>query len=331
MTATFTDDEAAEALVQLVGSSGWVAVALARGYLLARSGATDEAIARALFETGSFTLTKARDHVPEIKRQGFRALVPPRERTGSAENPITKLFPATITEERFVERLDGLCERVSGLTYSDDREVGHGLADFRLEQGDLELPVNVKNAGTRFRRAAELVGLDPDDCVPIPAYKAYGALETMPNLIYAVSVDYDLVRVLEVTLPALFDRQETIVWALLNEKGGSRLRSAEDAFIFAAVRKHWTVIRDKIGERPYAVISARKSIRVLQTKPKRTPGIGLRAWGTGASAEVNVHLSIREDMMMWDGIEERILSKGLDDVIGAVNRKRMESVYDPEI
>jgi hypothetical protein len=36
-------------------------------------------------------------------------------------------------------------------------------------------------------------------------------------------------------------------------------------------------------------------------------------------------------MTMWDGIEERILSKGLDDVIGAVNRKRMESVYDPEI
>jgi hypothetical protein len=330
MSEPFTDDEAAKSLLQLVGSSGWVAVALARGYLLARSGATDEVIARALYESGSFTLTKARSLVPEI-RQGFRVLVPARERTGSAENPITKLFPATITEERFVERLDSLCERVPGLTYSDDRESGHGLADFRLNQGDLELPVNVKNAGTRFRRAAELVGLDPDDCVPIPAYKAYGALETMPNLIYAVSVDYDLVRVLGIEIPELFDRQESIVWALLNEKGGSRLRSAEDAFIFATVRKHWTALRDKIGERPYAVISARKSIRVLQTKPKRTPGIGLRAWGTGASAEVNVHLSIREDMTLWESIEERILSKGLGDVIGAVNRKRMETVYDPEI
>ena len=95
MSPSFTDDEAAEALVQLVGSSGWAAVALARGYLLARDGATDEAVARALFESGSFTLTKARSLVPELRQQGFRALVPSRERTGSAENPITKLFPAT--------------------------------------------------------------------------------------------------------------------------------------------------------------------------------------------------------------------------------------------
>jgi hypothetical protein len=124
MTVSFTDDEAAEALLQLVGSSGWVAVALARGYLLARSGATDEVIARGLFESGSFTLTKARALAPDVKRQGFRALVPARERTGSAENPITKLFPATITEERFVERLDALAavgRRASTLGQSQTR------------------------------------------------------------------------------------------------------------------------------------------------------------------------------------------------------------------
>ena len=62
------------------------------------------------------------------------------------------------------------------LTYSDDRQAGHSLTDFTLREGDLELPVNVKNAGTRFEKAAELVGLDPNDCIPIPAYKAHGAM-----------------------------------------------------------------------------------------------------------------------------------------------------------
>ncbi len=65
--------------------------------------------------------------------------------------------------------------------------------------------------------------------------------------------------------------------------------------------------------------------------PKRTPGIGLRAWGTEASAEVNVHISIHSETKPWDELHRRILLGGLDDLIEAINHKRTEVVFDPEL
>ena len=69
----------------------------------------------------------------------------------------------------------------------------------------------------------------------------------------------------------------------------------------------------------------------MQTLPKRTPGVGLRAWGTGASAEVNVHISIHSETKPWDELHQRILQGGLEDLIGAINHKRTEVVFDPEL
>jgi len=69
----------------------------------------------------------------------------------------------------------------------------------------------------------------------------------------------------------------------------------------------------------------------LQNKPYWTPGIGLKAWGTGASAEVNVHVSISEDTILWAVISDRIKLNGIVDIISAVNRKLMKEIYVPEI
>ena len=164
------------------------------------------------------------------------------------------------------------------MTYTDNREA-RSLVDFTLTEGGVELPINIKNAGTRFEQAASLVGLAPEDCIPIPAYKAHAALDRLPNLLYAVSVDYELVGQLQSLLPTLFDSRERIVWELLNGYTGSNVRAAEDAFVTRVVRQHWAAIEAVVATNPFHIVSARKSIRVLQTKPKRTPGIGLRAWG----------------------------------------------------
>jgi len=325
-----SDREAAEALVACIGDARWEAVTLALAYLAVQEGQDLEQVARMMYERGPYTLKRNREIVKEIGA-GFLHLITPRKRTGSAENPITKLFPATITEQRFVESLEDLCLEAVGLSYSDERESGHSLVDFSLEQAGLSLPINVKNAGTRFRRAQNLVGLSPDDCIPIPAYKAYGALDAVPNLIYAVSVDYALVTRLENLLPSLLSPQEMIVWKLLSDSSGARIRSAEDAFVFSTTRKYWSQLSSIASNSPFHVISARKAVRILQTKPQRTPGIGLRAWGTGASAEVNVHISISEETTPWETVYERIRSNGISDIISAVNRRRFEEVYDPEI
>ncbi len=326
-----TDRAAAQALTRVIGGSKWEAVALAQGFLILDGGGSVEDAARAVYERGSQTLAKSREAAAAFATKGFLALVPARERMGSAENAVTKLFPATITEQRFLELVDDLHVNRPSVTYRDERESGHGFTDVTLLEGDAALPINIKIASTRFENARQLVQLDPDDCVPIPAYKAHGALEDFPNLLYVVGVDFQLLGRLATGLPSLLDAEERIVWDLLNRCGGPQVRNAEDAFVFSTVRKYWSGLKTMAADTPFHVISARKAIRILQTKPYRTPGIGLRAWGTAARGEVNVHLSIREDMTSWNTVRGRVLTGGILDIVQAVNRRRMEEVYDPEI
>jgi hypothetical protein len=331
MSTPINDDEAVAALIDVVGNTRWEAVTFAHGYTALKGGKSVEEAARSMFERdGPQTLMKCRTMLGDVASKGFVGQLSPRAKTGSAENPITKLFPASITEQRFLEQLDELVAARPGVTYTDNRDA-RSLGDFTLREGELELPINIKNAGTRFENAASLVGLGPEDCIPIPAYKAYAAVEKLPNLLYAVSVDYELIARLRALLPELFDARERMVWDLLNAYAGSNVKTAEDAFVNRIVRLHWAAIRRTVAGNPFHVVSARRSVRVLQTKPKRTPGIGLKAWGTGSAGEVNVHLSIKEDTTAWADVVKRIAEKGIADVAAAVNRRVMEEVYDPEI
>jgi len=325
------EEEFAAALLKVIGDSTWEAVAFAASFLAIRSGASDEASARIIYETGARTLKGSLELIPRFRTEGFVAFLSPRKKTGSAENPITKLFPATVTEERFKELAEELCPMRESLTFSDERRSGHGLVDFTLREGDSALPINIKNAGTRFEKARTLVGLEPDDCVPIPAYKAHGAVEQAPDLLYVISVDYNLIGDLDRLLPTLFNGDEAAVWELLNSYSGKKIRSAEDSFIFAMVTKYWGQIKRGVCNNPFHAISAKKAVRILHSKPKRTPGIGLRAWGTGASAEVNVHISISEETVPWSNVSEQIEREGLRSVLSAVNRTRQEEVFDPAI
>jgi len=330
MSTTFNDEQAARALVEVVGTTPWEAVAIAKGYIALLDKRTDEESARIIYEQGQHTLKKSREIVAELKSKKFLACLRPREKTGSAENPITKLFPAAITERRFMELLGQLCDTRPGLDYDDDREIRHSLTDFTLSEGSASLPINIKNAGTRFLNAKSLVGLDPDDCIPIPAYKAHGAVEKLPSLLYIISVDYLLAEKLS-HLASVFQGNEIITWELLNKCHGGQLKKAKDLFVSKMTQKYWEQFAQMAAANPFHVISARRAIRILQQKPERTPGIGLKAWGTGASAEVNVHISIKAETTDWTIVCDRIRQKGIIDVIDAVNRKRQEWVYDPEI
>jgi hypothetical protein len=323
------ESKIASALLEVLGPSRWEVVALARAYISWKNHEANPE--RQLFETGPFTLRRSKELINQFGRRPLIAAFRLRERIGSAENPITKLFPAAFAEQLFVEELDSLKASCSGLEYSDDRYSGYQFVDFTLKEGADSLPINVKNAGTRFLNAEALVGLKPDDCVPIPAYKAYGALETLPNLLYAVCPDYELTTKLDAALPGIFTGSESIVWQILNRYAGAHLRDAEDRFISNIIARHWSRLKDIATNIRFSIVSARKAIRVLQTNPERTPGLGLRAWGTSARGEMNVHLSIKDDMKQWQVVRDRIKSNGVADIISAVNRRRQEWVYEPEI
>lgn len=323
--------QAAEALVKVLSGSRWQAVSLAHAYLSVLSGTKANDAARALYASGAFTLKRSLEITKNLKKRGFTEFLEARKKLGSAENPITKLFPAAITEQRFLEQLDILMDDRRGLSYSDERKSGHTLVDFKLHEEDCSVAINVKNAGTRFESALQLVGIAPDNCLPIPAYKAFDAVEKEPNLLYAVAVDYTLLATIRDKLLPLFSNEEEIVWRLLNIHGGALVRDAEDRFVYGMTIRHWKKLAPELSHVPFRLLSARKAIRILQSKPQRTPGLGLRAWGTGASAEVNVHIAIDEETKPWAEIAKRISENGLGDIAKAVNRKRTEVVYDPEI
>lgn len=328
---SYDSDEAARALIDVLGDSPWNAVSLSKGYLEHQNGKSIDEAARTVYEEGPQTLKKSKKLIPKAFEEGLVNQFPERKRTGSAENPITKLFPATITEHRFLQYLDKICEEDDSYDYTDERHSGHTLVDFTLHQNETDLPINVKTATTKFRKSEDLVGLKPDDCIPIPAYKAQGAVEKVPSLVYVVSADYDLLDLLDEKLPELLSRTELICWDLLNNYAGSQIRDAEDRFVFNMVNKYSEQLDDAINHHPFHVISARKAIKILKENPERTPGIGMKAWGTGASAEVNIHVSIEDDMTLWTEVQKRIISNGVEDIIDAVNRKRMAEIYDPEI
>ena len=321
----------ADSVVKILSESRWIGACLAKAQVDLKKGRNFDEVSRNLYENSSLTLTKSKEAVKILKSKDFTSLLEPRKKTGSAENPVTKLFPAAITERQFLDELDNICQNRKTVDYRDERFQGHSLIDFTIIEGELELPVNVKNAGTRFENAAKLVGLDPDDCIPIPAYKAYSAVEKEPNLIYAISIDYSLIRKIERYLLTEFNKDEANVWRLLNDYTGTLIRDAEDKFIYTMVNKYWNIFSKEVALPVFRIISAKKSIRILQKFPKRTPGIGLRAWGTGAAAEVNVHISINEETKSWDEIFKRIKNDGIPNIIKAVNRKKTEIVFDPEI
>ncbi len=321
----------AEHVARILGDSRWVGAKIAKAQVALRGGANKEATARTLYETSSLSLTRSREIVETLRDAEYESFLEERKRTGSAENPITKMFPAAVTERQFLDQLDRLHEARAAVNYRDERFTGHTLVDFRIIEDDLELPVNVKNAGTRFENAKSLVGLEPDDCVPIPAYKAYDAIEKEPNLIYAICIDYTLISKIETSLLTRFSAEEAAVWRILSTYAGPSIRDAEDSFVYSIVNRHWEEFSKQVAVPVFRVVSARKAIRILQSQPKRTPGLGLRAWGTGATAEVNVHISIAGETKPWEEIHSRIVQNGVTGIVEAVNRKRTELVFDPEV
>ena len=318
-------------VARILGGSRWVGAQIAKAQVALRAGAGKESTARTLYESSSLSLSRSREIVETLRDAEFESFLEERKRTGSAENPITKMFPAAVTEKQFLDQLDKLRASRPQVDYRDERFTGHTLVDFTIMGNDLELPVNVKNAGTRFENAATLVGLDPDDCIPIPAYKAYDAIDKEPNLIYAICIDYTLISKIERGLLTRFTAEEASVWKILSKYAGPLIRDAEDNFVYSMVNRHWEDFSQHVSIPVFRVISARKAIRILQKQPKRTPGIGLRAWGTGASAEVNVHISVAGETKRWGEIHSRIVENGVTDIVEAVNRKKTELVFDPEV
>lgn len=203
--------------------------------------------------------------------------------------------------------------------------------DYGIEGGGAELPINVKTASTLFRNAKQF-GLEPEDCIPISSYKALNAVKKAPDLVYVDLVDFTLRQ----RTDAFMDRVDgslAILWDLFTWYGGKGATAAQNRYVDALFDAHGTTL-DALapGVGNFRAISAQRVLAILRENPRRCPGLGVKAAGTGAfNAEVNVHVSVSTETVSWDALEALLLSDGVAAVRELITRTEMREVPAPEL
>lgn len=240
------------------------------------------------------------------------------------------LIVGTIAERVFRDEHLAALEP-EGFDVVDYHEAGENR-DYGLQRDGLELPINVKVASTLFRNAQTVVHLKPEDCVPISAYKAIGASEREPNLVYVDLVDFTLREKVDAYMNELGGALG-VGWHLFSWYGGSGVRSAEDQYL----RKLFDAHADSLKElapagTQFRVISAKRVLAILRHNPRRVPGLGVRGAGTGGFvAEVNVHVSVGGEMVPWNDLAYELKTHGVQAVLDRIGLEASEIWPNPTI
>lgn len=194
---------------------------------------------------------------------------------------------------------------------------GSGRAIYRL---------NIKFHGARFRRAKELVGLDPDDCFALATYKIHSALrkqdeEALPYLFAIVS--------LPLTAQAIGQRipdNVTSAMALIYDAPrASGKRDFEDRLVEQMVSQREPAFAHAVAEIENAtwhVLGARRADQLVKEHlyervfATRIP----RFAQVFRSAELDMHFSLSNELIPLRDFLGRIRSEGHPKVATMVER-----------
>jgi hypothetical protein len=187
-----------------------------------------------------------------------------------------------------------------------DLREGRTDTDYRLHNGRGRpiYRVNIKFHGSRFRRAPEMVGLEPADCFALATYKIASAMEKqsqeglpyffaivgVPNLT-GESVGRDIPPFLIETV-ALIDQ---------SPKGKSK-RDIEDAIVESMVAAHHPVFQKTLEQIlivDWYVLSARRADKLLRELLfNRVFALRMRGFTrVFGRAEIDMHFSLSKDLI----------------------------------
>jgi len=178
--------------------------------------------------------------------------------------------------------------------------------DYRLHNG-FGRPIyriNIKFHGARFRRASELVGLDPNDCFALATYKIHSALqkqeqEGLPYFFAIVGVPHLSGEIVGGLIPsrlvdaaAIFQRSPKT----------QHKRDFEDSVVDHLVSTTHQVISETIGkikEAEWYMISARRADKLLrQLLFERVYALRIRGFAQQfRGAELDMHFSLCADLI----------------------------------
>lgn len=211
--------------------------------------------------------------------------------------------------ERVFEDFYRATVRTSELELKDDRQ-GRGDTDYLVfnGMGRQVFRINIKFHGSLFRRAKDLVGLDPEDCFALATYKIHAALvkqdaEHLPYIFVIVGVPGLTGNVVGEAIP------EDLVHlcAICHEATGligkchvedqivARLTMDPDAFGFSSAMEHYL---GQIREAQWFVLSARRADQLLRDMLfQRAYALRVRAFARNyAGAELDMHFSLTKDL-----------------------------------
>lgn len=210
------------------------------------------------------------------------------------------------------------------LQLEDDRS-GGGDTDYlvRNGRGRQVFRLNIKFHGSQFRRAKELVGLEPEDCFALATYKIYSALqkqerEHLPYIFVVVGVPHLTGAVVGAALPA-----DIIEYATL-ARHSPRLqgkRKVEDAIVRAIIARPQDFqltealprFLDQIRGAMWRVISARRADLLLREKLfERVYALYVPRFTMNyRGAELDMHFSISSDLHPLEELLRSLRDEGL--------------------
>lgn len=239
--------------------------------------------------------------VDHVRGQGLAGFTPYAERTTDQDlakrcQGIAQMLLGILAERRF----DELSNQVTGagVLRIEDHRPSRTDTDYRLLNGSNN-PIcrfNVKFHGSLFREARRYVGLDPEDCFALAAYKINNALrrqeeEKLPYIFLVLSVPDLSAADVGRLVP------DDYVWALAVLEGKMAIEEAIVSRLLSPdylPRFRW--IFDRMPEGQFRVISAKKADRILREKLfERVHALSLKGFTRKfRNAEVDMHLSLSD-------------------------------------
>lgn len=225
-----------------------------------------------------------------------------------AQRSLGQLLIGAIAEQVF-EEFYRTTVGTTDLQLKDDRTT-RGDTDYLVFNGSGRqvFRINIKFHGSVFRRAVELVGLDPSDCFPLATYKIYSALrkqetETLPYIFVIVGVPGLTGDLVGASIPEDLIHLTSLAYAspritgvrTIEDQIVSRLATDPGAFGFQLPRDTYL---EQIRQAQWLVLSARKAHNLLRDMLfERAYALRVRAFARNyARAELDMHFSMTSDL-----------------------------------
>ena len=287
----------------ILGSEGWPApLHVFQGLELLRSGEALHVAARQVRTTPARLrrAQEARDPVADILGE---SLPPDSVVTNERASILGNLVLGRAAEIVFEE----LYRREMPNTEFDlvDLRKGRTDTDYRMYNGQRRpvYRINIKFHGARFRRATELVGLNPEDCFALATYKIDSAMKKQDE--EQLPYFFAIVGVSDLTAAGVGDLLPRHVTETVSFLGSvprrPPIRGLEDAAVEYLIRSKAAVIVttiDQIRQADWYMLSARRADRLVREKlfdrvfALRVPSFARAFRG----AELDMHFSLSQDL-----------------------------------